>query len=919
MPIVMTPTTAAIWLIPFVQLKASARAQWLGDPTHGLLPQIMTVRDWASSMGAVQKGRDDLQFDAGIDRITAAALLRRAGQEAMPVFIQRLLDAAYELAAVAAAMPPDARLAWASEQAATCHSAAQFQVEGVLNQIALVWSATSVYATDILWQRRTQWQAAVPHFYVSDGLQTDALTTALLADCASRLTVLPLLPPLPAPEPQALPHLIERVASDLDDLVQQTVNCIVANQDVQTMPRSMALVAMDRQITRRICAVLHNRGIAVLDETGWALSTTAVAAQFMAWLDALARQPTSDAVLAAMKAAPSAFAADDVAALEQRIRRESWVNWRDVERHIQREAQREIHQNAASKAVILFQTLRTNFAAARTMVQWLGASADLLRALGLWDAFQDDSAGQSLIAALHLDAGSVNATNMDATHSLFASTVRTSFPDFVQWVRAVLEANRFRPKPHVPSLEGGVQVTVLPLAQLWGRTFDAVIAPGCDERRLSARPSMTGDWSTAQREALGLITPDQAAAAQAKAWLWLCASRATLLWSQSDGGEARQPSLLLESLALQGQLQRMDRAASVFLESEQEGDQGLEHAGERAGERAGEPEAAPAASPPLDIFQQGVVIDWQTLAPAKLSASAYADLRACPYRFYATRILGLQAAEELDDAVDKRDFGTWLHGVLYRFHEAEKSTRDAVVSNAVVSHTAVNDSSMNDRSLQDEQRREQLNACALAEQTALGLDAAAFLPFELIWPQTREAYLAWLATHEATGAQYLTGEVWKRFPLEVAGKAIELIGKLDRIDTSKDGLWLLDYKTEAMDKTKKRITSGDEDTQLAFYAALMMGHTGAADASAAATELAVQAQAELPIQAAYINLVERPVSKPEQLRQALPDVMQRREALLDGIWDDLSRIADGHGLRALGEGEACSYCTVRGLCRKDFQ
>jgi ATP-dependent helicase/nuclease subunit B len=61
------------------------------------------------------------------------------------------------------------------------------------------------------------------------------------------------------------------------------------------------------------------------------------------------------------------------------------------------------------------------------------------------------------------------------------------------------------------------------------------------------------------------------------------------------------------------------------------------------------------------------------------------------------------------------------------------------------------------------------------------------------------------------------------------------------------------------------------------------------------------------------------VSKPEQLRQALPDVMQRREALLDGIWDDLSRIADGHGLRALGEGEACSYCTVRGLCRKDFQ
>jgi hypothetical protein len=56
----------------------------------------------------------------------------------------------------------------------------------------------------------------------------------------------------------------------------------------------------------------------------------------------------------------------------------------------------------------------------------------------------------------------------------------------------------------------------------------------------------------------------------------------------------------------------------------------------------------------------------------------------------------------------------------------------------------------------------------------------------------------------------------------------------------------------------------------------------------------------------------------EQMKP-LPDLEARRDALLDGIWSDLSNIADGHGLRALGEGAACEHCAARGVCRKDFQ
>ena len=132
------------------------------------------------------------------------------------------------------------------------------------------------------------------------------------------------------------------------------------------------------------------------------------------------------------------------------------------------------------------------------------------------------------------------------------------------------------------------------------------------------------------------------------------------------------------------------------------------------------------------------------------------------------------------------------------------------------------------------------------------------------------------------------------------------MGTLDRIDKdAESGIrWLLDYKTESLDKTKKRIKNADEDTQLAFYAALVSNDA--------------EQNAE-PIRAAYVNLVERARGKDFTSTNELIDVETRRDNLLDGIWSDLSNMAAGHGLRALGEGDACTFCQVRGLCRRDFR
>jgi ATP-dependent helicase/nuclease subunit B len=256
------------------------------------------------------------------------------------------------------------------------------------------------------------------------------------------------------------------------------------------------------------------------------------------------------------------------------------------------------------------------------------------------------------------------------------------------------------------------------------------------------------------------------------------------------------------------------------------------------------------------------------LGVTQLSASAYDDLRTCPYRFFALRQLGLQPIDELDASVDKRDFGLWLHDVLKRFHEtwAAPERPDAADPQAL------------------------LQAAADATTAAMGLMEGEFLPFAAAWPAVRDGYLRWLPQHSASGAVFTSAETAHTQPLGT----VQLVGRIDRIDRLADGSTLvLDYKTENASRTAQRIKEPLEDTQMAFYAALLPDDT---------------------VQGAYVNVGERDGTK-DYYQTALDEA---RDALIAGILDDLGRIGKGEPMPALGEGSACDFCQARGLCRKDF-
>ena len=151
------------------------------------------------------------------------------------------------------------------------------------------------------------------------------------------------------------------------------------------------------------------------------------------------------------------------------------------------------------------------------------------------------------------------------------------------------------------------------------------------------------------------------------------------------------------------------------------------------------------------------------------------------------------------------------------------------------------------------------------------------------------------------GARWLDGEV-ELAAQPPAWQGIAMHGIVDRVDSRSDAeagamTQLIDYKTGSAQALRERMKRPSEDTQLAFYAALMAG----------------QSEAVGPIEAAYLPLDESGTIRPVEH----PAVAATAARLVAGVGSELARIRAGAALPALGDGRACTYCEARGLCRRD--
>ena len=798
----------SVVLLPYAQLMPLAARLWAAQFPDAFAPRFETTRNWATRAGWFTPGPHDLSFDHGRDLLTAATLLEGAGLAAQRALLAGpLVEQATQLGQIAASLPPALRPDWANKARAALPPVGDgpLALEAAVGRIAIAWAGGSDYATDVLFAPRVA--DALDALLIVPGLLPDPLTETLAEHYFEKAVLL-------HPESDAaLGHIALHTCADAEDEAERAAACVLRQIEVGRVP--VALIAGDRLLTRRINALLIERGAQLRDETGWKLSTTHAAAQLMAALHACAPRASTDEVLDWLKLAP-AFDARQQRALERRLRRDAVRGWpqaalltgdQPLTQHIE--------------------SLRVPMRAARPLADWLPALRTLLQGCGLWPLLAADVAGNAVIDALGLsDEALADWRDWPAAQR------RMGLAEFTRWVGEALEAASFRP-PH----PAAAQVVVLPLTQLLGRPFASLVLPGADEQRLPAAPEPPGPWSAAQRQALHLPTREDLRDAQAAAWaLALRVPQVDVLWRNTDdSGEPLLPSPLVQSLQLQ-------ELAALGAE----------------GREARFIQIRPTERPQ----PRGDALPTQPL-----SASGYEMLRACPYRFFALRQLGLAEEGELDVDIDKRDWGNWLHDTLRGFHEALRVAPDA-------------------------DRLTLIDAAAEAATEALGpgLEPGEFMPFAVAWPTLRDAYLQWLAKHEAGGAQFKLAEE----SIDTQRGPLRLKGQIDRIDEVTDGATLLiDYKTEPLARTRDRIKAGNEDTQLPFYALL-----SGADAP----------------RAAYLNLAEREVPSLHEL----PELPMLAAQLYEGMAYDLARIAAGEPLPALGEGSVCGWCDARGLCRKDF-
>ncbi len=618
-------------LVPYAQLMSEGRSAWRRVSSDAafstsFVPRFETTQNWASSRGARVREPGDISFDAAMDVLTATSLLARAGlQDHQAALAPRLVEAAWSLGGVAAATLAGERAAWGtrlSSELAAGLDATVLAWEAAVGRIALAWAASSSYATDALFTERPDLLVLL------DGFQADPVSHALLRVMGERGLALPLVSNQLVLEPSRQHgNITFHQREDAQDEAQSAAACVIAHLNQGRSP--VALVAVDRMLTRRIRAMLGERGVRIRDETGWKLSTTRAAATLIGLLRACDWNASTDDVLDWLKNTPG---------LDARVLAESEVAWRKEGVHDWNLALDVLPEAALRARALVAQanTVRADFAHSRSLSVWLATTRTALQQSGQWSQLLADTAGQAVIKTLRLGAGS------EAEFDAFTQAL--SAAEFTRWVTQTLEAASFNPQH--PAHE---QVVILPLSQLLGRSLQAVVMPGCDETSLPIATEPAGQWTAAQRKLLGLPPRDALADATRQAWQnALRSPHVDLLWRTSEAGERQMPSPLLQTLLLQSTTEFAPDARAL---------------------RSLVPQPVSMPRPKADA-----------LPVLRLSSSAYEDLRRCPYRFFALRQLKLQEMEELDTGLSKRDFGNWIHSLLKHFHDDLKTTPAADLS-----------------------------------------------------------------------------------------------------------------------------------------------------------------------------------------------------------------------------------------------
>ncbi len=702
-------------------------------------------------------------------------------------------------------------------------------------------------------------QQAGEHMVWISPTAPDAMEDAFLAAYAKKKDVLPILldwrdDVLAQPYAPAWPSMIEAVLNrppqfaldvadtshirlcqtgSLEDEAQQGAQTII--DWLQAGKQNIAVIAQDRVVSRRIRALLERAEVFVADETGWKLSTTRAAAAIAAWFEVIATRADTMALLDLLKSpylsahrreggieANEIDKADQIMHIELALRKANVPGgWDAILASLGNLPDERQWIAALSRQAGAFTTRRS-------LPEWSAGTLQTLDLLGMQASMQADNAGAQIIKLLQSLSG--DCQHMDAPFS---------FAEWRAFINLQLESAPFimaRPDK---------RVMMLPLNGARLRSFDAVLLVGADAAHLPSQPQEVLFFTNAVRRECGLVTREARQRQQLRdfAELLLSNPEVVLSWQGHLDGEHNPVSPWLAQLDLTLQ---------------------------RSGQ---EPLAMHKAAIPLQALQAALPVQPRPaapqLTPATLSASGYSSLVACPYQFFAGRMLGLAAIDTLSDMPEKKDYGDWLHAILKKYHDA-----------------------LLERQVGEDGRVQLLRDISQQQFDRILQQSPAALGYTVRWEKVIPAYVAWATEREKGGWHFELGEAWRERDLSWEGGAVKLRGRIDRLDKNALGEYaVLDYKTRTQAALSKRLKDG-EDHQLPFYGLL----------------------ADVPVTTASYVALEMDRGKTGAAEAK--DYTEWAEALETAIIDNMQAIARAEPLPAQGTESVCQYCDMRGLCRK---
>ncbi len=629
---------------------------------------------------------------------------------------------------------------------------------------------------------------------------------------------------------------------------------------------NIGIITQNRRLARRIRALLERAGISLQDSGGWALSTTSAAAALERWLECIEQEFDHVALLDLLKS-PFAFYetrnADylktvyrfehDIVMHENigsGMHRYKWALTSRAQR-LQEIWSSRVFTEVSELLSLLEDAARPLLAFTRNTAHEPGKFIDLLfdsmKHIGMYAAMQEDPAGQRLLHELDKLRLAIGKHPLPMRWSEIRS-----------WIGRTLERFSFRPD----TTDNRVSLVDLSQSQLM--QFDAVILAGADSNHLPLQPSNQAFFNEPVRYSLGLPGKDEYRQQQLHYFLCLLNQNTHIVLSHhitSSEGETVLPSPWLEALSHFHKLTfdsgLEDEHIATLLATE--------HSGVITDKRTNTvvADTRPAPATPAGLL------------PDHLSASSYQQIMDCPYKFFASRLLGLAASDEVSEVLSKAEYGERVHTCLEAFHgdvanlpgpfadTLHAGNRDKAISllNDIAEHVFANDIKDN------------------FEHRGWAKRFTQLIP----------AYIDWQINH---ANDWQVQDTEAHISITRPEIKLTLKGRLDRIDSNGDGLDIIDYKTGYI-PGQADVNAG-EAVQLPFYAML---------------------SEEPVVRVEYVGIDKDRVQTGSRLEgDELAAMLDKNVSRIIEITDMLAR---QQPLPAWGDEQSCLYCDMHGLCRHD--